>query len=400
MKRNSLLLFLEGQTQIKSDGQNGNKILNLCMENRIVYRDFTINEEGEVELWCSPYMAYILERECLTKDIRIRRERRVGLPYLLKKYKHRTGIFLGIIFVVFMLAWSRNFIWDIRVTGNERVTYSEITSLMGEYGLMVGSKISELDVDRTESLITLNNKNISWITINIIGTHANVQIRESDSFEDKDEPLKPSNLVATRDGQIEYLELFGGNPMVRSGDVVRKGDILVSGIWDSNHYGMFVTRSNGKVYASTIREFEVKVCFDYEKKVATERKTREKYLIFFSKEIKVFENCGKKEGSCDTIEGVENLRFFNRDRLPIGIKTVSSIYYDTVEGRYTEDEAMNMAYYQLQRQIESEIPDGQILSKKIDCEITDEAYILRCTVNCIENIAEVREFDYVYPQGN
>ena len=400
MKHNSIFLFWVGQSELVAKGADAHKILNICMDNRIVYRDLNVDEEGQVRLWCSPYMAYILLRECAEKGVEIRYGRQTGLPYILKKHKRRIGLFLGGICAVIMILSSQNYIWDIRVSGNKTVTYSELVQILSECGLTVGSRIDELDVDRTESLTMLSCDRISWMSINIEGTYANIQIREEEKEPNDKESIKPSNLIAARDGQIEYLELFGGNPLVRIGDTVRKGDILVSGVWDSNHFGMFVTRSSGKVFARTVRTFEVKIPFEYEKKTLVERKTEKKYLIFFSKEIKVFENAGNMGASCDTIESVENLRFFNGDRLPVGIRTVSKLYYENETRRYTEEEAMNVAFYRLESLIAAELGDGEILRKNIECEITDDAYVLRCTVHCIEDIALMQEFDYVYPNGS
>jgi similar to stage IV sporulation protein len=261
----------------------------------------------------------------------------------------------------------------------------------------VGAKISELDVDAIETRTLIECKKLSWITINIQGTYANIQIREAGKRPNEILGAKPSNLVATRDGQIDRLELFSGNAMVRHGDVVKKGDILVSGVWDSNHYGMFITRSSGKVFARTKREFRVEIPFEYERKTVKESKIKAKYLIFFSKEIKVFENAGNIGVSCDTIESVENLRFFNGDRLPMGTRTVRSISYETETLRYSEAEAIEIAYYRLREIMEAELSGAELLKKSIACEITDSAYILYCTVECIENIAEMQEFEYVTP---
>jgi similar to stage IV sporulation protein len=345
-------------------------------------------------------MSYILRRECVGEKVDIKRVRAVGLPQLLNRYKHRAGLFVGMILATVLILISDNYVWDIRISGNERVTYSQLTDVLSNCGLRVGSRLSELDVDEIETYVTLRDKRVSWIAINIVGTHANVQIRETGYESSENIPVKPSNLIAARDGQIEYLELFGGNPIVRVGDTVRKGDLLVSGVWDSNHYGFLVTRSGGKVFARTKREFTVRVPFEYTKKTPTERKLTEKYLIFFSKEIKLLKKGGNEGAVCDTIECVSAVRYFNGDRLPVGIKNVYKVFYEEESLRYSNEDAMNIAYYRLSRLIDAELPEGQILSKRIDCEITDEEYILHCTVTVIEDIAMMQEFDYLSDAGN
>ena len=394
MGKLSLFSYLIGQKELITDGERGHVILNVCMKNRIVYRDLKIDSEGKMHLWCTPYMSYILLRECKALGIAVTAGRERGLPCVLRRRKKRAGLFLGAICALIMIFISDNYVWDVRVVGNDRVTYTELKSTLADCGLTVGSRIRELDVDAIETRVLLACKDISWITINIQGTYANIQIREAGREPEKSESVLPSNLIASRDGQIEYLELFSGNAVVKGGDVVRKGDILVSGVLDSNHYGMFVTRSAGKVFARTKRSFRVEVPFEYEKKVLAEVKTREKYIIFFSKEIKVFENAGNVGVSCDTIESVELLSFFGKDRLPVGVKTVKGLCYESEACRYTEDEAMEIAYYRLGEIIRSELRDAELLRKSIECEITDKAYILYCTVECIENIAVSQEFEY------
>ncbi len=400
MRHRSLLSLLVGQEELRAAGKDGHRILNICMKNRIVYRDLTLNDEGEIILWCSHYMSYILRRECDREGIKIKRTDYVGLPRLVNRYKRRAGLFIGMVLAIILILLADNYVWDIRISGNENITYSQLTDLLSDCGLRVGSKLLELDVDEIETYVTLRDKRVSWIAINIVGTHANVQIRETGEEPSENTPVKPSNLIATRDGQIEYLELFGGNPMVRVGDTVRKGDLLVSGVWDSNHYGFLITRSSGKVFAKTKREFTVSVPFEYTKKMPTERKLTEKYLIFFSKEIKLFKKGGNEGAECDTIECVSAVRYFNGDRLPIGVRSVYRIYYEEESLRYSDEEAMEIAYYRLSRLIEAELPEGQILSKRIDCEITEDEYILHCTVTAVEDIALMQEFDYSADVGN
>ncbi len=393
MRHNSIGALLVGQIKFSSDEKNSAKLLNICMRSRIVYRDLT-TYGGRVELWCSPYMSYILVSECKKAGVELKKEAERGLPTFLLRYRSRVGLLIGAILASLIIAASDDYIWDIRLEGNERVTYTELVETLRECGLYAGSRISELDVDEIETQTILSCPDISWIAVNIIGTHANVEIREVGERPLKKEEIKPSNLVAARDGVIDRVELFSGNPAVRAGDVVRAGDILASGVWDSNHYGFFVTRSSGKVYARTTRHFTVEIPLEYEKKTPNGRETASKYLIFFSKEIKLFEKGGNVGASCDTIEREDTVRLFSEARLPIGIRREERIYYSTEVCRYTENEAMELAYFKMARLIEASIGDGDVLKKAFEYEITDERYILHCTLTAIEDIALVREFEF------
>ena len=80
-------------------------------------------------------------------------------------------------------------------------------------------------------------------------------------------------------------------------------------------------------------------------------------------------------------------------RLPFGIRTEKEVTYEISTERYSDTEAMDIAYYQLSRELERELSEAQILKKTITSELTEEAYILNCTVRCIENIGQTAEFD-------
>ena len=80
-------------------------------------------------------------------------------------------------------------------------------------------------------------------------------------------------------------------------------------------------------------------------------------------------------------------------RVPIGVRRVTSVAYTVSNEKYTPEEAMEIAYYRLERMIGAELPNAQLLHKKIETEIGESAYILLCTVKCVEDIAEVAEFD-------
>ena len=80
-------------------------------------------------------------------------------------------------------------------------------------------------------------------------------------------------------------------------------------------------------------------------------------------------------------------------KLPIGVKRISEIPYTVTRESYSSEEAMEIAYYRLERMIASEIPEASILSKRIDAEVGESSYVLVCRLKCVEDIAETVEFE-------
>ena len=383
--------FMFGRTEFRSELSNGARLLNLFREYGIVYSDFGEDGEGGVRFTAGTQASFEILSVCRKKGIEIKKLRSFGLPHLLFAYRKRWGLVLGAILAIFIMFISDNYLWDIRVTGNERLTYSQVVELLAESGFEVGSKLRELDIDRIETLALLSTDEISWMSINMNGTVADVQIREASPPPESTE--KPyANIVAARDGQVEYFEIFSGEPSVKEGSAVRKGDILISGVRDEKNGSFSVTRAEGKVFAVTEHEFSVEVPLEYTRKNAVHSRTAEKSIIFFSKEIKIFKRDTPNGENCDTIDKVEVLRFFGGVKLPLGIRTVSEIAFETTTGRYETQEAMEIAYYRLSEEINRELGDAQLLRKTVTSELTEESYILRCTVRCVENIGLVLEF--------
>ena len=385
--------FLFGKEELRADISDGARLLNMFMEYGIVYSDFGETGDGKVSFCVSPFSAAAVVTLCEKKKIDIERIHASGIPRLLYKYRKRWGLAVGAVFATAIIFLSGQFLWDIRVTGNENVTYTEVVEALAKCGFSVGARLDELDIDSIETMTLLSSDKISWISINMMGTCADVQIREA-ALPNESTSSRPANIVATRDGQVEYLEIFSGVAAVGEGSVVRKGDLLISGVRDSIYGGYAVTRADGNVYAVTEREFSVEIPTEYDRKIVRKSEKSEVYIIFFSKELKIFKRDTPNGVNCDTIDNVEVPRFFGGARLPFGVRTVSTVTYETVTESRSESEAMELAYYRLNMEISEALPDAQILNKTVAWETSENSYVLKCKVKCIENIGETVEFDF------
>ena len=384
--------LLIGWVRIAVDRAHAAEALDLCMRHALVYRPMCDMEgDGGISLEMSSATARRFQRYCAEEGIKILCVRRGGIPYALYRYRHRVGLPIGFMIGALILFGSSRLLWDIRISGNEEMTARQVRQELEESGLHVGMPLSALDVNEMELQIQLDSERISWVSINMAGTVAYVEIRERVPTPKK-EPLHPANLVARCEGIIEEIEVYAGNTMIQSGQAVQKGELLVSGLYDSQALGWRVTRAAGRITARTEHTFLVEIPWKYEKKEYQGAPIIQKKLIFFEKEIKLFKNSSILGSSCDKISNIDTFTLGNGVSLPFSVLTERYLPYDYVIGERDPAQAEALAYYELERQITQCMPDAILLKKEITASLTEDAFVIKCKVRALENIAEVMEF--------
>ena len=282
---------LMGAVTLHTDSDGISPLLDLCLRKGIPYTDLIKTEDGfSVTLRYSAYSK--LKKAAVNEDVELSVRSRHGIPAILERYKFRFGIPVGVIIAVMLVIFSHLFVWDIDVIGNETLTTAEVRELLKNEGFSVGSYIPRANTDRIENKIMMNTDTISWMSINIIGTVAEVQIREYSPPYSEIDDGKPASIVASKPGIIEEVRVLRGNVTVASGNFVEKGDVLVSGIIESERHGIRYERAQGKVFARTSYEFVIEIPFKYEGKRYTGEEFYEKYLNFFDFSINILKNSG------------------------------------------------------------------------------------------------------------
>ena len=288
---------------------------------------------------------------------------------------------------------SGQVLWDVRVEGNRAIEERDVLALLETHGVRIGAPLSSIDTGIIEHLVMIDSDRISWISINLVGTVAEVEIREHEEAPEG-ESYVAANLMASRWGVVDHFEEVRGNIAVKIGDVVSEGDLLVGGLYETEGGGVRCTCARGKVFARTERDFAEEIPLRYEKKEYTGRRKTKKTLIFFEKEIKFFTNAGKTYDNYDIIDTIEYWELPGGIQLPVGVRTVRYEEYAYVDARRTPEEAEALAYERLYSQMEAAVPEGELVRKRLTATLTDEAFVLRCTANYIENIAVVRPIEW------
>lgn len=205
---------------------------------------------------------------------------RRGLPPLMRGYRARFGLLFGALLIAAGLYASTFFIWRIEIIGCKDVSAAEVTGLLAKNGLTVGSRRSRRDIFLIENACLLQSDKMSWMSINVIGTTAYVEIRERSDPPPVIDASGPCSIYASRDGVIASVEAYMGYPVIRPGDTVTAGDLVVTGDYTDKYGVRSVHHSYAKVMAYTVRSKTVTVPLNKTEHVPTGR-VKNKYSINF-----------------------------------------------------------------------------------------------------------------------
>ena len=377
--------YLRGSYTVTARAESVCRALNVLMKNNVPFYGVKAEGGGLVGFCLEPdaFRKYVaLTAEMTIEDERVTRR---GLFAFASGYKMRIGFFIGAVLCAALLAASSFFVWDINVSGQTGLSEKEILKTLEGYGLYIGAYIPNIDTMRRENELVIDTEELSYASINLRGTVAEVVVRERKE-KDVENISLPSNLVANCDGQIESIEVRGGMPTVKKGQIVKKGQLLVSGVIDSQAVGYRLVRARGEIYARISRSFTAEVPLVREKKSRTGEKKTRVTIRFFAKKINLFSNNDISFEKYDTIEEEKRLCLFDRVELPVFIIKTTYSEYVTETEKISEEQALSIAEKELAGQTEKTLSEAQILAREERTEINDGILTLYTDIDCIADI--------------
>ena len=317
---------------------------------------------------------------------------RGGLPVNICRVLRRPFLTAGIVLALALLTISRLFLWEVTVEGLSDVSEAEIREALAAEGIRRGAFIPALDTEAVALSLRESDARIAYISLNRQGTVLSAAVREA-VVTPPPTPTAPANLVAAKDGVVTLPLIFEGQAVVREGDAVRAGDLLATGVMDTDNNGIRLTRAAGFVMARTEEVLTVTVPFSYTLRVPTGRVRYEFFLNFFDTERKVFKNSGNLSGGCDIIEKIKRVRAWNGRELPIGWRLLTYTEYTEVAATRTAREALAAAQEALTVRLAEASATRVLLSRTVETVVSDTGITLVCTAVFEEDIARVAEFE-------
>lgn len=244
----NILKYIKGFVRFEISGDKITQFLNNIMKDNIyIWNISKINNKFYINTSIKDYIS--LHKIAKGYNVKLKINQRYGLPFIINKYKKRIGLLIGlIIFISFLIIMSQ-FIWTIEVHGNKNIDVNKLISFISDRKIYPGKYRKNIDIKSIERETLLKFKNISWISINIVGSKANIEINERTPPPNNPDKGSPCNIIASKKGIIKHVEAYNGQNLVDIGDFVEKNQILVSGIMEDKSLNNTLVHAKAKAIA-------------------------------------------------------------------------------------------------------------------------------------------------------
>lgn len=395
-----LIKYFRGYVEVALWGYAPERFLNLCSNHDILIWDLC--QQGDVYVFKISVDGFRCLKPLLKKSgTHVKISRKNGIPFFFFRYRKRKMLFISIFVCMMILYVLSRFIWKININGNDSVTDDSMLQFLEEKNSAYGTHISKIDCTKLEEEIRSCFESIIWTSVKREGTTLTVDVQENLSVpseqagavlpkEFQNQEQKGFDLLSLHDGTIESIYVRKGTPMVRQGDSVKKGDVLVSGalpIYDDS--GTLTDYQ----YCTADADIQLKTEYTYKDSFAAEHEQRiysgrsqSRYGISIGDSY--VQLPWKKAGfeNYTVMETRKQLRLCDSFYLPVYFVRREYEEYETKQAVYTKKEAEEQAAANLTEFLEKLMQKGVlILEKHVMIRADKNKYTVSGNIVVIEN---------------
>ena len=248
-----LYRFLTGYVIFCAEGGFPERFVNLCAATRIPVWD--IRPEGDRLVGRTTPGAYLRLRTAAKRSgMRLRTDRKRGVPFFLRRHRKRWGLAVGCVVFVALLSLLSSRVWVIRCSGMETLTTGMLREALRAEGVYEGMDPDGFNASVTERRMLRRVPKLAWIALNVDGSVLYVQVREILQTDEAVDYAHPCHIVASRDGFLTRLETYEGQQIALLRSAVQKGALLISGTVEQQDGSVTLHHAKGYAEAQTTRE--------------------------------------------------------------------------------------------------------------------------------------------------
>lgn len=364
-----IIRWLRGYLLVRLKGKKLEHLLNRMIASGFPIWDVEPLSSHEVRL-CMEVKDFLRLSPLLKEtSSKVRIERKMGLPFQRKRLAGQGGFYGGVILFIFLLYLGSSLIWTVEIEGVSKPEQEALVrEILAELGIKPGAfKRNAPPPDQVKRTILEKVEEATWAGFQFEGTKARLEVVLK-TLPDPPEPVPIGNLVAKKKAVIRSMLIESGRPQVKLHQLVKPGDILVSGEQGEDKP---LTPVKGKVWGEVWYISQITVPLEQKRTVLTGEQVHHYFLQLGPWKIKVWGFGPIPYQQFVRDQSRRDLNLYSL-KLPVGVIEEKVLEAKEQKEKLKAEQAVQlgvrMAREKLLAQLDerAEIVDENILKKKLD----------------------------------
>ncbi len=376
-----------GYVIITVKGGRVEEFINLAVENHIYLWDIEKLSFSTISTKISIKDFFKLRRILKITGSKINVSEKHGMPFKIRSIKKKKIFLFGLGALFVFLYFLSSYIWMIEISGQKSVSEEDVLKELNKKGFHVGITKRKIDKRRIENEMLIDMPGLTWIGIEIKGTKAYITVSERVAEPNYININEPCDIIALKNAVIDKIHILKGDGIVKDGDTVEKGQLLVTGIIERENSETRYVHSMAKVLARTWYEDIEEINLKQTRLIKTGRTSKIYNLVILDKKMIKKEIIPYVDYDKNCIE--RNLLSFGDYIFPL--KLIITVYTELkpVNLSLTLEEAKERCIERLNGKIKLLYPVNAIIAnKRIEFFSNDISLKGKIYAEIIEDIAE------------
>lgn len=373
-----MISYIRGYYVITVEGINTENFLNTLIRNRVNVYDVKRISNSKLQFKVDRKDMKTFKNIYKNSKYEVKVKQKMGVPFLAKRIYKQTGMWICAIISLTLLMGTSLFVTDVYIQAPEGIDKVELRKELKEVGIKPGVYKKSIERKEVRDHIMNEFNDIAYVSINVKGTNIFVTVTKKDESLAEKKETNYCNIIAKKNGIINKVIPRSGSQLVNVGDIVRTGDVLVSG---AN------TKSIPEVWAITFYESKQNASYIEQTKVRTGNKKRVYSISFYDKKFVLRRNIDFKNYE---IENKVHAFKLGNYTFPIKIQTSTFHEVNIKEVKKDKEEVKKKLKEKALKDLEYAIPvDSRIKNVKHQYKFKKDKLEYTVTVDTLENIAKV-----------
>ncbi len=377
---------MRGYVKIKVTGTYLERFLNLCSRNEVSLWGIDRRDIDELHVKMNIKDFKKLKNFASKTRCKVKIIKKVGFPFLSVHFKTRYVLHIGLVIFVLLVHITTSRIWDIHLIGDANINKAEIIWALKNEKIYIGSKTSDIDVVLAKENILYNYGELAYISINIEGNIAKVELVGKEMEKMLDTPVEiPTNIISDKTGIVHKIDVISGTAIAKVGQTVMKGDLLVDALItprvETSDYRLVEAKAD--ITLRTWNDITLVMPVQIPKKEYTGKEKILYSLILGEKRVNLYLDCIHIYDDYDKI--TEELEFQLNESFIFPVRLIKDTYkqYSLTDYSIEEDNAYMILKEGTQNLI-TKNTDVELISSQYDFSKQGGVYILNQNYESLE----------------